>query len=76
MADVEDREHMDRRLERNVFRSLKESRFERWVAGAMIASMLLGVLFWLLRNPLTFLFFGLGVLLLVATFVLQFVRNL
>ena len=67
---------LDRRLERSVFRNLKESRIERWVAGAMIASMLLGVLFWLLRHPATFFFFGLGVILLVLTFVLQFVRNL
>jgi 4-hydroxybenzoate polyprenyltransferase len=43
--------------------------------GLAVISMAVGMALWLIRNILTFLFLGLGVLLMIAVYAIEYKRT-
>ena len=53
----------------------KNSRIQRILLGCAVTSMILGMGCWILKNYAAFLFFGLGVLLMIAVYAIEFRRT-
>ena len=50
----------------------KSSRIQRILLGCAVASMITGMGLWILRQYATFLFFGLGILLMISVYAIEF----
>ncbi len=53
----------------------KSSRIQQILLGCAVASMITGMGLWILRQYVTFLFFGLGILLMISVFAIEFRRT-
>jgi len=53
----------------------KSSRIQTILLGCAVASMIAGMVLWILRQYVTFLFFGLGILLMITVYTIEFRRT-